>query len=381
MIFVAAFIALVLIIVVFHELGHYWMGRLFGTEVEAFSIGFGPKLFSWHDRLGTEWKVCLLPIGGYVKFSGDANSTSLPDTEEIERLRAQMISEGRDPRRIFQLKPIWQRFLIVLAGPIANFVLAIAVFMGCYSILGEPNYPVVIEKVVRGMPAEAAGLQSGDRVEAVDGWKIYSGNDFVLQVITAPNVALQFTIDRAGKLLEQTITPAGQLVDVPGQKRRVRGGRIGVELRQPNPEDVKIFHHGLGSAALRGVHMTELNITRTFYYLRDVITGQTAPDQLSGPLGLAKAAGEQAKQGIGSFIFLIGLVSVGIGLVNLFPIPVLDGGHLLFYTIEAIQGRPLSRRVQEISFRVGLALLLALFAFVTWNDVLYHAPWASGGTR
>jgi regulator of sigma E protease len=368
----ASFIVLISVIVVFHELGHYWVGRLLGTDIEAFSIGFGPKLLGWTDRLGTQWKICLLPLGGYVRFRGDANSASMPDREEIARLKAQMVAEGIDPRRIFQLKPLYQRFLIVLAGPIANFVLALVLFMGIFSIVGEPLQPVVIGKVSENTPAAAAGLQPDDQIIAIDGWKLYSPRDLFIQVATAPNERLTFTIQRGERTFDVDIRPAPRMITIGEQSRPMRGGQIGIQMKEP--DKTEIYHHGPISAAMRGVHLSLLNIDRTFLYLKDVITGQTSAEQLSGPLGIAVAAGQAAKAGVGQFIFLIAFVSVGVGLVNLFPVPVLDGGHLLFYAIEAIQGRPLSHRLQEIGFRIGLALLVLLFAFVTWNDFHYHLP-------
>jgi regulator of sigma E protease len=373
---ISSFLVLISIIVVFHELGHYWVGRLLGTDIDAFSIGFGPKLLGWTDRLGTQWKVCLLPLGGYVKFRGDANSASLPDQQEVERLRAQMIADGVDPHRIFQLKPLIQRVLIVVAGPLANFVLAMIVFMGVFSIAGEGTYPVMIERVVEGTPAATAGLRPGDQIIAIDGWKLYSGRDVSNQVASAPNRPLTFTISREGRTFAVVIRPAAKMETPDGMSHPMRLGRIGIAMQQP--EKVEIYHHGPLSAAARGYHFTVLQLDRTLYYLMDVVTGQTAADQLSGPVGIAAMAGEVAKRGPVDFILFIGFVSVAVGFVNLFPIPVLDGGHLLFYAIEAIQGRPLSHRLQEIGFRIGLALLALLFVFVTWNDFLYHLPKSSG---
>lgn len=366
---VASFVLLISIIVVFHELGHYWVGRLLRTDIDAFSIGFGPRLFGWTDRIGTRWKVCALPLGGYVKFRGDANSASLPDRAEIERLKAQMIADGVDPRRIFQLKPIWQRFLIVLAGPLANFILAIAIFMGVFSIAGEPTEPVIVEAVSPGTPAAAAGLKPGDRIIAIDGWKLYSRSDLYIQVSTAPNERLGFTIDRGGQVFKVDITPAAKMIPGPGgHARPTRGGQIGIVMK--GGDKVELYHHDPLSAAARGFHLTVLNIDRTLLYLKDVITGQTSADQLSGPLGIAQTSGQMIKSGPVGFLIFVAFVSVSVGMVNLFPVPVLDGGHLLFYAIEAIQGRPLSHRLQEIGFRIGLALLALLFVYVTWNDVV-----------
>jgi regulator of sigma E protease len=371
---IVAFIVLISVVVIFHELGHYWVGRLFGTDIDAFSIGFGPRLFGWTDKLGTQWKVCLLPLGGYVKFRGDANSASMPDAEEVARLKAHMEAEGIDPRRIFALKPIIQRMLIVLAGPVANFILAMVVFIGFFSIVGEDFYPVRIAKVLDGTPAQSAGLKPGDQIVQIDGWKVYSWNDVANQVATAPKKALSFTIAREARTFDVVIRPAAKMDTPPGMSHPTRVGQIGIQWQPPSQNEVQTFRHGPLSAAGRGYHLTVLQLDRTLFYLKDVVTGQTAPDQLSGPIGIASMAGQMAKRGPEFFILFIGFVSVAVGFVNLFPIPVLDGGHLLFYAIEAIQGRPLSHRLQDLGFKIGFVLLILLFVLVTWNDFQYHLP-------
>lgn len=372
--YIVPFVLLISVVVIFHELGHYWVGRLFKTDIDAFSIGFGPRLFGWTDKLGTRWKVCLLPLGGYVKFRGDANSASMPDAKEVARLRAQMEAEGIDPRRIFALKPIYQRFLVVLAGPIANFVLAMAVFIGFFSIVGEDFYPVRVLQVVDKTPAQAAGLRAGDQIVAIDGWKIYSWGDVQNQILTAPKRALTFTIAREAETFQVVITPAAKMITPDGMSHATRGGQIGITWQSPKPDEVKTYRHSPISAAGRGYHLTVLQLDRTLFYLKDVVTGQTAPDQLSGPIGIASMAGTIAKNDPIRFILFIGFVSVAVGFVNLFPIPVLDGGHLLFYAIEAIQGRPLSHRLQDLGFKIGFVLLILLFVLVTWNDFQYHLP-------
>ena len=374
MLAIPAFLVVISIVIVFHELGHYWVARIFGTKIDAFSIGFGPKLFGWTDRHGTSWKICVLPLGGYVKFHGDAHAASAPDREKLKEIEQQIRSEGTDPRSIIHFKPVWQRALIVFAGPFANFVLALVLLTGFFSFFGEPYYDVVISQVQPGTPAERVGLKPGDQVLAINGWKVYSFGDLTNEVRSSPKKPLDFEIKRGSQIFHVKITPEARMLAYP-DGTRTRYARMGlVGIVRADPKNVAIHHHDLLSAAARGYELMALDISGTFNYLSDVITGQSAPDQLGGPIRIAKYSGEVASSGFAPFIIFIALISVSVGMINLFPIPILDGGHLLFYAIEAIQGRPLSHRVQEIGFRIGLALIVALFIFVTWNDIIYLLP-------
>ena len=375
-----AFVVVISIIVVIHELGHYWMGRLFNAKIDVFSIGMGPELFGWNDKLGTRWKVCALPVGGYVKFHGDENAASVPDFEELDNIRDRMMSEGQDPNRIFHLKPLYQRALIILAGPLANFVLAIALFAGFYTIIGEPLHDVIVEELVEESPAEKAGVLPGDQIIAIDGWKIFSFGDLKNQVSSASDKSLRFTISRSGESLDLMITPVRtemEYEDQRGVKRVLPQGLIGIRSKQVDPADVETFHHSLWSALTRGYQQTVWAIDRTFHYLGGIIVGREKADQLGGPLRIAQMSGEVAQMGLDKLVIFISFVSISVGLVNLFPIPILDGGHLLFYGIEAIQGRPLSHRVQEFGFRIGLIVLALVFIFVTWNDIQFLWPGAT----
>ena len=371
---IPAFVVVISIVIVFHELGHYWVARIFRTKIDAFSIGFGPQILGWTDRLGTQWKICALPLGGYVKFHGDAHAASAPDKEKLEEIKKQISAEGVDPHSILHFKPVWQRALVVFAGPFANFVLALILLTCFFSFVGEPSYNVFVESVQPNTPAERAGVKAGDQILAINGWKVLSFGDVINEVRSSPRKALEFRMRRGEQVLNIKITPEARMLPYQdgNRTRYARMGLIGIVRAEP--KDAKIYHHDLLSAAGRGYELMVLNVTGTFYYLGDVITGQSKPDQLGGPIRIARYSGEMASSGFAPFIIFIALISVSVGMINLFPIPVLDGGHLLFYAIEAIQGRPLSHRVQEIGFRIGLALIVALFIFVTWNDIIYLLP-------
>jgi len=376
---IPAFLVVISIVIVFHELGHYWVARLFKTKIDAFSIGFGPRLFGWVDRLGTEWKVCALPLGGYVKFHGDAHAASAPDRERLEEIKQKIRSEGVDPHSILHFKPVWQRALVVFAGPFANFVLALVLLTGIYSILGEPSYPVIIAKVLPNTPAQAAGLQPGDQIIAISGWKVYSFTDVTMQVSTSPGKSLTFAIKRGNAVFDRVIKlqPKQITYDEFGRQRVMRGGQLGIERTEITQAQVTMVHHDPITAAARGIEFIVLNLRATYWYLGDVLAGRSAPDQLGGTVRIAAYSGKMASSGPFAFTIFIAFISVCVGVINLFPIPVLDGGHLLFYAIEAIQGRPLSHQVQEIGFRIGLVLIVALFIFVTWNDIIYLLPGSS----
>ena len=379
MLAVPAFLVVISIIIVFHELGHYWVARWFGTKIDAFSIGFGPRLVHWVDKLGTEWKICALPVGGYVKFHGDASAASVPDREKLDELKREIAKEGVDPHSILHFKPLYQRALIVFAGPFANFVLALVLLTGFFSIVGEPTYPVVVKRVMDDTPAAAAGLKAGDQILSVDGWHLYTAMDLVMHVSMSANTALTLEVRREEREFPVTLRPASKTISLNGMDGvvKMRGGQIGIEMSAPTA--ITVYHHNPISAAMRGTEQVLVNIQTTFWYLGDVISGHAAPNMLGGPLRIAKYSGDAAAMGLPALIIFIAAISVSVGMINLFPIPVLDGGHLLFYAIEAIQGRPLSHRVQEIGFRIGLALLAALFIFVTWNDIIYLLPGSHAG--
>jgi regulator of sigma E protease len=353
-----AFLAIIRIVVFFHELGHFSVARFFGVSVHVFSVGFGRELFGWTDRLGTRWKVCLFPLGGYVKFAGDANVASKPDEDSLR----EMDPAERDG--ILHFKPLYQRALVVAAGPLANFVLAIFIFSGMFMVMGEPvavTEPVV-GRVVEDSAAQEAGLQEGDIIQSIDGRDVATFAEFADLIRNGNGETVSIEIDRDGQVFSVDATPRLEPVDPMGGGETVY--RVGVG-NATNWEAIGPLQ-AMGIA----VDRTWFIVSTTLGYVGGIFTGQAAPDQLAGPIGIAGVAGEVAQQGLADFFGLIALISVSIGLINLFPIPVLDGGHLLYYGIEAALGRPLGERAQEVGFRLGLAVVLSLMLLATFNDLV-----------
>lgn len=354
----------VLTIVVFvHELGHFLVGRWCGVDVKTFSIGFGRELFGFNDRHGTRWRFALIPLGGYVKFSGDADASSAPDDDAVGRMSAQ------ERARSFPAQSLGERAAIVAAGPIANFLLAILIFAGSAFFFGKQVLIPRVDAVVAGSAAERAGLKAGDIVIAIDGQKVASFSDMQRIVSTRPEERLEVSIERDGGTVTLPVTPA--LTEMKTQLGTQRIGVIGVKA-SPRPEDWKVQRFGLLDSTKTGFVETWFVVTRTYDYLAKLVTGRESTDQLSGPIRIAQVSGIVASNGgLLGLINLAAILSVSIGLMNLVPVPMLDGGHLLFYLYEALRGRPLSPRAQEIGFRVGLALVLMLMLFVTWNDIVH----------
>jgi len=354
----------VLTIVVFvHELGHFLVGRWCGVDVKTFSIGFGRELFGFNDRHGTRWRFALIPLGGYVKFSGDADASSAPDDAAVSRMSAQ------ERARSFPAQSLAERAAIVAAGPIANFLLAIVIFAGSAFFFGKQVLIPRVDAVVAGSAAEKAGLKAGDIVIAIDGQKIAGFSDMQRIVSTRPDERLEVSIERDGGTVTVPVTPT--LTEMKTQLGTQRIGVIGVKA-SPRPEDWKTQRFGLLESARSGFVETWFVVTRTYDYIAKLLTGRESTDQLSGPIRIAQVSGIVASNGgLLGLINLAAILSVSIGLMNLVPVPMLDGGHLLFYLYEALRGRPLSPRAQEIGFRLGLALVLMLMLFVTWNDIVH----------
>lgn len=354
----------VLTTVVFvHELGHFLVGRWCGVDVKTFSIGFGRELFGFNDRHGTRWRFALIPLGGYVKFSGDADASSAPDDAAVSRMSAQ------ERARSFPAQSLAERAAIVAAGPIANFLLAILIFAGSAFFFGKQVLIPRVDAVVAGSAAEKAGLRAGDIVIAIDGQKIASFSDMQRIVSTRPEERLEVSIERDGGTVTVPVTPA--LTEMKTQLGTQRIGVIGVKA-SPRPEDWQTQRFGLVESAKSGLAETWFVVTRTYDYIAKLLTGRESTDQLSGPIRIAQVSGIVASNGgLLGLINLAAILSVSIGLMNLVPVPMLDGGHLLFYLYEALRGRPLSPRAQEIGFRLGLALVLMLMLFVTWNDIVH----------
>lgn len=449
------FIVVISVIVVFHELGHYGVARLFGVKVDSFSVGFGPELFGWTARTGTRWKLCALPLGGYVKFAGDAGPASIPDRET----RAALIEGGQlsaDDRALFHFKPLGQRAAIVAAGPLANFILAIVLITGLLWIAGERVAPPVLGTPEPDSPAAAVGLQAGDRVLSINGAGVERYAELRQAELINPGTALTLEVQRETDVFTRTVTPlleeqsdgvggtmrggylgftpyfparvgvvaegtaadaaglqygdeilaingtevnhfealSGIVQSLPGEEVVLRIRREGSVFTQPvtlGTRDVPVLgggtetvgYLGLGPASIssrldyslpaaagRGVERTGELVGITFKFLGDLITGRQAAEQVGGPVRIAKMSRDAASFGIETLVAFIALVSVGVGLINLFPIPVLDGGHLLYYAYEGVAGKPLGPQAQEVGYRVGLALVLTLAVVVTFNDLL-----------
>lgn len=354
------FFVLALVIFV-HELGHYLVGRWCGVGVDAFSLGFGPKVFGWRDKHGTDWKLSAIPLGGYVKFKGDLNGASVPDHETIDRMSA-------DERRVaFQFKPLWQRAAIVAAGPLANFLMAFVVFTAAFMLSGQFVIDPVIDKVVAGSPADEAGIKSGDRVLMIDGEKVATFEDVRRHVVDSGDKPLAIELERGNTVLSVQAVP--RVTEQRTSLGVVRNKTLGV-TSSSLPEHQRVINHGLIDASALSVNQIGNVIGQSVRYIKGLITGREKADQLSGPIRIAQVSGKVAESGFVSLLTLAAILSISIGFINLMPVPLLDGGHLMFYAIEGIFGRPLSRRTQEIGFRIGLALVLLLMVFVTVNDIV-----------
>jgi regulator of sigma E protease len=331
----------------------------------TFSLGFGPELAGFNDRHGTRWKISAIPLGGYVKFFGDESEASTPSNAALEAMTAEE-REGS-----FHHKKVGPRAAIVAAGPIANFILAIVIFAGLFAFFGRPNATARVDKVMPGSAAEAAGFQSGDVVMAIDGEKIGNFSDMQRIVSIDAGQALTFTVKRGEGTVSLRATPElKEIKDNFGNVHKM--GVLGI-TRSTEPGDVMVERVDPATAVWLGVKETWFVIDRTLAYVGGVFAGREAADQVGGPLRIAQISGQVATIGLSALIHLAAVLSVSIGLLNLFPVPLLDGGHLLFYAIEAVRGRPLSERAQEMGFRIGLGLVLMLMVFATYNDILHLA--------
>jgi regulator of sigma E protease len=356
------FLFVLALVVFIHEMGHFLVGRYFGVKVETFSLGFGPRLFSRYDKHGTEWAISAIPLGGFVKFKGDANAASLPDHQALD---AMPVADRSDS---FPHQSVARRAAIVAAGPLANFLLAFVIFMASFSLVGRSQVQPVIAGVADNSPAAAAGFMPGDRVLAINGDEMVSFEDVVRRVSLSEGQELAFRVERDGRELELSATPRIMTrKTVLGTERRPIMGFIASNL----PESHFLRRYGPIEAAGTAVGEIYFVIDRTVHYIAGLAAGREKADQLSGPVRIGYVSGKVAESGIGPLLMLAGILSISIGFINLLPIPMLDGGHLVFYAAEALRGRPLSARAQEWSFRMGFALVLALMLFSTWNDIMH----------
>lgn len=364
-----AFLFVLSVVVFFHELGHFLVARWCGVSVKTFSIGFGREIWGFDDRYGTRWRLAWIPLGGYVKFMDDDSAASTPSADALRNMTEEEKSGS------FHNKPVWQRAAVVAAGPIANFVLAIAIFGVIFSIYGITTLEPRIGTVVAGSPAEKGGFKPGDLVVRIQGEPINDFADLQRIVSTNPEQDLEFVVERGGKELALVVRP--RLTEHQDAiSGKVKSPIIGI-TSAPGAERL---HRKVGvfEALTLGVDRTVNIVTGTLGYVVDVFRGRQSADQLGGPIRIADVSGQVAKFGIQPLLQLVAVISVSVGLINLFPIPLLDGGHLLFYAIEAVRRRPLSERTQEIGFRIGLAIVLMLMVFATLNDLPILKKWLSG---
>lgn len=361
--YLVPFLFVLTVVVFVHELGHFLVGRWCGVGVTAFSIGFGPEIVGWNDRRGTRWKISAIPLGGYVKFVGDVNGASVPDQAAMARMSAAERAVS------FPHQSVAKRAAIVAAGPVANFLLAIAIFAGITYVNGRQILIPRVEAVQPGSAAERAGFQPQDLILSVNGSPVSSFLDMQRIVSASPEEPLTVVVERGGQQVALQATPDLKETQTPFGKQRI--GLLGLQASR-DPADLRTVTYGPVEAVRLGVSETWYVIERTFGYIGKLVVGRESADQLSGPLRIAQVSGQVASMGgLGALMSLVAVLSVSIGLINLFPIPLLDGGHLLFYGVEAARGRPLSDRAQEIGFRIGLAIVVMLMLFATWNDIIH----------
>jgi regulator of sigma E protease len=363
--YIIPFLFVLTIVVFFHELGHFLVARWNGVKVLTFSLGFGPEIVGFNDRHGTRWKISAIPLGGYVKFFGDESEASTPSSAALSTMTAEE-REGS-----FHHKRVGQRAAIVAAGPIANFILAIVIFTCLFTFFGKPSTTAKVDTVQAGSAAEKAGFQSGDVIKSIDGNAIGSFSDMQRIVGIKAGEQLAFSIKRGEATVDLKATPEMKEVkDSFGNVHRL--GVLGI-TRATAAGEVTTERVNPAAAFVLGVKETWFVVDRTLAYIGGVFTGREAADQIGGPMRIAQISGQVATIGLTALIHLAAVLSISIGLLNLFPVPLLDGGHLLFYVVEAVRGRPLSERAQEYGFRIGLGLVLMLMVFATYNDILHLA--------
>ena len=354
--YIVHFLIFLTILVFVHELGHYALAKRNGVRVEIFSIGFGPELFGYTDRSGTRWRISAVPLGGYVKMFGDSNAASMPGEELRELTPAERAVS-------FHHKSVGQRAAIVVAGPAANYVFAILLMTGLFAVYGEPFTPALVGEIVPGGAAAQAGLQSGDVVVRLDGRQVHRFEDIQALVRVSPGKTMDITVERSGHAENFKITPSRVVeTDVFGNHLAI--GLLGIKggapvFRRLSPLDAAL------TASSQAVSLSWDMLSA----VGQMLIGARSADELGGPVAIATMSGKVSELGFEHMIWFMVLLSLNLGLVNLFPVPMLDGGHLAFYAVEAATGRPLGQRAQEWGFRIGFALVLSLVLFVTWNDI------------
>ena len=360
--YILPFIILILIVVFIHEYGHYYFAKKYGVGVTDFSIGFGKEILGWNDKSGTRWKICWIPLGGYVKFFGDRNVYSQSDHKEIlEKYSAE------EQKKLFTLKPLYQRALIVFGGPLANFLLAIVIFFSIYTFVGKDFTPAVINEVQKDSPAMIGGLKQNDIILEIDGNKVESIMDVSKYITMSTDEIIDFKVKRSYDEIVLNIKPE-MVKSEDNLGNSINKRIVGIKLGAYNNE---INHVKLGpaQAILHAVNEVYYVSISSLKYIGGMILGKADTSQLGGPIRIAKISGQVADIGVLAFISMMAYISISLGLVNLFPIPMLDGGHLMFYAFEKVLGRPLSQKTQEGFFRIGIFLLISLMFFTTFNDL------------
>ena len=357
--YVVPFLIILTVLVFVHEMGHYWVARRSGVRVEVFSVGFGPEIYGWTDSHQTRWKISAVPLGGYVKMFGEYDFEGGPEDQRPMTDEERAVS--------FHHKRLRQRTAIVAAGPLANFLFAILVFAALFGTVGSPHPMSAVGVVVADSAAEEAGLQPGDRIVSINAEPVAWFEDLRRVVSANPEMALRIIVLREGTEIVVTATPKRHTTtDEDGASKEI--GLLGV---QPDPSQVGYERRDPLTAMWMGVEHAVGLTTAILKYLGEMIVGSQDTDQLGGPLRIAQISGQMAQGGLVNLVFFMAALSVNLCLINLFPIPMLDGGHLVFYLFEAIRGRPLDYRVQEYGFRFGLILVLLIMIFATWNDLVH----------
>ncbi|MBM3089343.1 RIP metalloprotease RseP [Ensifer sp. T173] len=359
--YIVPFLLVLTLLVFVHEMGHYLVGRWSGIRILAFSVGFGPELLGWTDKHGTRWKFCAIPLGGYVKFYGDEDAASTPDYKRLEAISPEERS------RTFLGAKLWKRAATVAAGPIANFILAIAIFAVLFAVYGRSVADPIVAQVKENSAAAKAGILPRDRLIAIDGTPVATFDDVRRYVSVRPELEIKIRIQRDGSFLDLPMVPERtEISDQFGNKMEV--GIIGIVTDQ-DAGNFRLVTYGpieaIGQGALQSWHI----VTGTFDYLANLVTGRMKADQLGGPIRVAQASGQMATLGVAAVLQLAAVLSVSIGLLNLMPVPVLDGGHLMFYAVEALRGKPVGAAAQDVAYRIGFAMVLMLMVFATWNDI------------
>jgi regulator of sigma E protease len=359
--YVLPFLVVISLIVFVHEMGHYLVGRWSGIKILAFSFGFGPELAGFTDKHGTRWKISAIPLGGYVRFYGDADAASSPDFEGVNAL------PESERNKTFLGAALWKRAATVAAGPIANFILAIVILAGIFMAYGKYVADPVVSEVKPQSAAAEAGVKTGDILLKMDGETVETFDDVRRYVSVRPGLPISLVVKRNGQELPLSITPKlTEITDTFGNKMEI--GVIGVLTTRDSGNMRTVTYSPVG-AVREGVRETWNIVTGTYDYLLNLVTGRMSADQLGGPIRVAQTSGQVATLGVVALLHLAAVLSVSIGLLNLMPVPVLDGGHLLFYAIEALRGKPLGDVAQGVAFRIGMALVLSLMVFATWNDI------------